>query len=149
MKKASDAGGKYTMATLQWVDTTTPQLGKLLEIMYAASQASEQVTASALERSLRNLLIMAAALVFVIAIVLACLWIVSTRITQPLLRLSKVTERLAREIGEITRLPEVQKRLSALGYELDFAGSERFRELIAADHQRFGTVIRDAGVAPN
>jgi tripartite-type tricarboxylate transporter receptor subunit TctC len=61
----------------------------------------------------------------------------------------EITERLAKEIGEITRLPEVQKRLSALGYELDFAGSERFRELIAADHKRFGTVIRDAGLAPN
>ena len=61
----------------------------------------------------------------------------------------EVTERLAKEIGEITRLPEVQKRLSALGYELDFAGSERFRELIAADHKRYGTVIRDAGIAPN
>src|SRR5215470_19501325 len=95
MKTASDAGGKYRMATLQWVDTTTPQLGKLLEVMYAASQASEQVTAAALDRSLRHLLIVAGSLVLVIAIVLACLWVVSTRITQPLLRLSKVTERLA------------------------------------------------------
>src|SRR5262245_17019603 len=95
MKKASDAGGKYTMATLHWVDTTTPQLGTLLEVMYAASKASEQVTAAAIERSLRNLLIMAGSLALVIAIVLACLWIVSTRITQPLMQLSKVTERLA------------------------------------------------------
>src|SRR5215813_3979525 len=59
MKKASVAGGKYRMETLPWVDTTTPQLGKLLEVMYAASQASEQVTASALDRSLRHLLIVA------------------------------------------------------------------------------------------
>ena len=71
MNKASDAGGQYTMPTLQWVDTTTPQLGTLLEVMYAASRASEQVTASALERSLRNLLIMAGLLVLVIATVFA------------------------------------------------------------------------------
>src|SRR5262245_36378375 len=32
----------------------------------------------------------------------------------------EVTERLAKEIGEITRLPDVQKRLSALGYDLAF-----------------------------
>jgi methyl-accepting chemotaxis protein len=121
MKKASDADGKYTMATLQWVDTTTPQLGKLLEVMYAASQASEHVTASALERSLRNLLIMAAALVLVIGIALTCLWIVSTRITQPLLRLSKVTERLAGndtavEIPDSGRNDELGVMASALAH---------------------------------
>jgi hypothetical protein len=36
-----------------------------------------------------------------------------------------------------------------VGYDLDFAGSERFRELIAAEHQRYGIVIRDAGLTPN
>jgi methyl-accepting chemotaxis protein len=121
MKKASDAGGKYTMATLQWVDTTTPQLGRLLEVMYAASQASEQVTAAALDRSLRHLLIMAAALVLVIAIVLACLWVVSTRITQPLLRLSKATEQLAGndtavEIPDSGRADELGVMASALAH---------------------------------
>jgi tripartite-type tricarboxylate transporter receptor subunit TctC len=60
-----------------------------------------------------------------------------------------VVERLGREIGEITRLPDLHKRLSPLGYELNYAGSERFRDLIAADHKRYGTVIRDAGIAPN
>jgi methyl-accepting chemotaxis protein len=121
MKKASAAGGKYTIATLQWVDTTTPQLGKLLDVMYAASQASEQVTASTLERSLRNLLITAAALVLVIAIVLACLWVVSTRITQPLLRLSKVTKQLAGndttvEIPDSGRDDELGMMASALAH---------------------------------
>src|SRR5215468_7596410 len=61
----------YTMGTLQWVNTTAPQLGTLLEVMYAASKASEQVTAAALERSLGNLLIMTGSLALVIAIVLA------------------------------------------------------------------------------
>jgi methyl-accepting chemotaxis protein len=121
MKKASDAGGKYTMATLQWVDTTTPQLGKLLDVMYAASQASEHVTASALDRSLLNLLIMAGALVLVIAIVLACLWIVSTRITQPLLQLCRVTQRLADndtavEIPDSGRNDELGMMASALAH---------------------------------
>jgi methyl-accepting chemotaxis protein len=121
MKKASDAGGNYSMATLLWVDTTTPQLGKLLEVMYAASQASEQVTASALAQSLHNLLIMAAVLVLVIAIVVACLWVVSARITQPLLRLSKVTERLASndtavEIPDSGRHDELGMMASALAH---------------------------------
>jgi tripartite-type tricarboxylate transporter receptor subunit TctC len=58
-------------------------------------------------------------------------------------------ERYAREIGEITRLPEVRKRLSALGYDIDFAGSDVLRELIASDHKRYEAVIRDAGIAPD
>jgi tripartite-type tricarboxylate transporter receptor subunit TctC len=61
----------------------------------------------------------------------------------------EVTDRLAKEIGEITKLPDVQKRLSALGYDLNFGDSERFRNLIATDHKRYGTVIREAGIAPN
>jgi tripartite-type tricarboxylate transporter receptor subunit TctC len=61
----------------------------------------------------------------------------------------ETTERLAKEIGEITRLPEVQKRLSALGYDLNFGDSERFRNLIATDHKRYGAVIREAGIQPN
>jgi tripartite-type tricarboxylate transporter receptor subunit TctC len=60
-----------------------------------------------------------------------------------------IVERLGHEIGEITKLPDVQKRLSALGYDLNFAGNERLRDLIAADHTRYGTVIRDAGITPN
>jgi tripartite-type tricarboxylate transporter receptor subunit TctC len=61
----------------------------------------------------------------------------------------ETVERLTKEIGEITKLPDVQKRLSPVGYDLDFAGSEALRDLIASDHKRYGTVIRDAGIAPN
>jgi tripartite-type tricarboxylate transporter receptor subunit TctC len=60
-----------------------------------------------------------------------------------------IVERLGKEIGEITRLPDVQKRLSPLGYDLHFSGSEKLRDLIVTDHTRYGTVIRDAGIAPN
>ena len=54
-----------------------------------------------------------------------------------------------KEIVEITKLPDVQKRLSPLGYDLRFAGSESLRDLIATDHARYETVIRDAGIEPN
>jgi tripartite-type tricarboxylate transporter receptor subunit TctC len=59
------------------------------------------------------------------------------------------TARLEKELGEITRLPDLQKRLTGLGYDVEFAGSERFRDLIAADHERYGMVIREAGIEPN
>jgi tripartite-type tricarboxylate transporter receptor subunit TctC len=61
----------------------------------------------------------------------------------------EITDRLAKEIGEITKLPDVRKRLAPLGYDLEFAGSESFRSLIATDHTRYGKVIREAGIAPN
>jgi tripartite-type tricarboxylate transporter receptor subunit TctC len=61
----------------------------------------------------------------------------------------ETVERLAGEIGEITRLPDVRKRLSALGYDIDFAGSDALRDLIASDHKRYGAVIREAGITPN
>jgi tripartite-type tricarboxylate transporter receptor subunit TctC len=57
--------------------------------------------------------------------------------------------RIGSEIGEIAKLPEVQKRMSTLGYDLKFTGSEQFRELVAREHARYGTAIRDAGIAPN
>ncbi len=60
-----------------------------------------------------------------------------------------VIDRLTREIGGIAGLPELQKRLSPLGYELKFAGSDSFRDLISSDHKRYGTVIREAGIAAN
>jgi tripartite-type tricarboxylate transporter receptor subunit TctC len=61
----------------------------------------------------------------------------------------EITDRLAKEIGEITKLPDVRKRLAPLGYDLEFAGSESFRSLIATDHTRYGEVIREAGIEPN
>jgi tripartite-type tricarboxylate transporter receptor subunit TctC len=32
---------------------------------------------------------------------------------------------------------------------LDVRNSEQFRELIAKDHQKYGAIIRDAGIQPN
>jgi tripartite-type tricarboxylate transporter receptor subunit TctC len=61
----------------------------------------------------------------------------------------ELTERYARELAEITKLPDLQKRLSPLGYDLNFAGSDSFRDLIASDHKRYGEVIRAAGIEAN
>ena len=46
MRKLSAEGVAYPMSLPQWVDTTTPQLFTLLEIMYGAGEASEAYTAS-------------------------------------------------------------------------------------------------------
>jgi tripartite-type tricarboxylate transporter receptor subunit TctC len=59
------------------------------------------------------------------------------------------TARIEKELAEITRLPDLQKRLTPLGYDLAFVGGDRFRALIASDHKRYGEVIRAAGITPN
>ncbi len=93
MTKASD--GKYPMTLQQWVDTTTPQIGALLDVMDAAGKASEAATAAAIDNSLRHLVIAGALLALVMALAAASLWAVNRRITRPLIALSTVTQRLA------------------------------------------------------
>jgi tripartite-type tricarboxylate transporter receptor subunit TctC len=61
----------------------------------------------------------------------------------------ELAARLEKELAEIVGLPDLQKRLTPLGYDLAFADSNRFRALIANDHKRYGAVIREAGIAPN
>jgi tripartite-type tricarboxylate transporter receptor subunit TctC len=59
-----------------------------------------------------------------------------------------VAARLREAIREITELPDVRARMSALGMSVDFRDSEQFRELIARDYQKYGTVAHDAGIQP-
>jgi tripartite-type tricarboxylate transporter receptor subunit TctC len=59
------------------------------------------------------------------------------------------TERAGKELREITTLPDVQKKLAPLGYDLNFVDADRFRQLIANDHKRYGEVIREAGIERN
>ena len=40
MRKLGEAGGKYPVTAVQFVNTTTPQLGTLLGVLYAAGNAS-------------------------------------------------------------------------------------------------------------
>ena len=60
-----------------------------------------------------------------------------------------VIERVGREIGEIDRMADVRAKMEPLGYELTYADSAHFAEKIAADHARYGEVIRRAGIEPN
>jgi tripartite-type tricarboxylate transporter receptor subunit TctC len=60
----------------------------------------------------------------------------------------QVVARLGQSIREIIDLPDVQKRMSTLGLNLEFRNSDQFRELIARDYQKYGTVIREAGIQP-
>jgi tripartite-type tricarboxylate transporter receptor subunit TctC len=57
--------------------------------------------------------------------------------------------RLEGAIRAITKLPEVERRMSPLGFSLDYHPAQDFRELIASEHERYGQVIRAAGIVPN
>jgi tripartite-type tricarboxylate transporter receptor subunit TctC len=60
-----------------------------------------------------------------------------------------VVARLSQVIREITEMPEVQRRMAAMGQNLDFRNSDEYRERLASDHQKFGAIIRAAGIEPN
>jgi tripartite-type tricarboxylate transporter receptor subunit TctC len=59
---------------------------------------------------------------------------------------SEVVARVGQAIRETTELPDLQRRMSALGFNLDFRNSEQFRELIVKDHQKYGAIIRQSGI---
>jgi tripartite-type tricarboxylate transporter receptor subunit TctC len=57
--------------------------------------------------------------------------------------------RLSQEIAEICKQADVQERITRAGLVPTYRGSEPFRALIRDDHERFGKIIRDAGIVPN
>ena len=61
----------------------------------------------------------------------------------------QVVERLSAAIREITELPDVRARMSALGTSVDFRNSDQFREQITKEYQKYGTIVRDAGIQSN
>jgi tripartite-type tricarboxylate transporter receptor subunit TctC len=59
-----------------------------------------------------------------------------------------VVTRVGEALREITALSDVQNRMSTLGFTVDFRKSDEFRALIARDHQKYGAIIREAGIQP-
>src|ERR1700724_4751462 len=53
------------------------------------------------------------------------------------------------EIAAIDKLPEVKAKTAPLGYDLSYLDSRQLAAKIAADHARYGKVIRDAGITPD
>jgi methyl-accepting chemotaxis protein len=112
MKKASDDGAKYGTTASQFVDTTTPQIGSLLGVMYAAGKASERYTESAKSEAMASLISSLAAIAFVLLVAGAVALLVVRRVTAPLRAMSETMRRLAGgdtdvEVGAVTRGDEV------------------------------------------
>jgi len=60
-----------------------------------------------------------------------------------------IVERLDRELEAVTAMPEVKERMAKVGFGYGYAGGKAFRTQMAAEHQRYGEVIRAAGLVPN
>lgn len=52
-------------------------------------------------------------------------------------------------IAQIDNMPDLRAKLAPAGYVLDYGDTTTFAKAIAADHERYGKVIRDAGIAPD
>ena len=95
MKKLSDEGGKYGVTSTQYVETTTPQLGSLLGVMYAAGKASESYTEAVRSAALASLISALAMIGLALAVAVSVALIVIWRVTRPLRDMTDVVNRLA------------------------------------------------------
>jgi len=94
MQKISAAGGKYPITTDQWVDTTTPLLATLLDVMNGAGAASEAYTAN-LKSSSLNMVILSGILLA------ACIAIFFGAIAFSVMTVARPLRALTRPLGEI------------------------------------------------
>ena len=56
--------------------------------------------------------------------------------------------RLSNELSAIVAQPEVQDRIRKVGLTPAYMASDKFRKMIANDHERFGKIIQAAGIKP-
>jgi tripartite-type tricarboxylate transporter receptor subunit TctC len=60
-----------------------------------------------------------------------------------------IVARLGTALVDVDQMPDVQQRLTPLGYNLGYVDSRHFAAKIADDYARYGKVIRDAGITPD
>ncbi|MBS0245644.1 MAG: HAMP domain-containing protein [Proteobacteria bacterium] len=89
MQKVSAAGGKYPMTTAEWVQTTTPLLATLLDVMNGAGAASEAYTANLKSSSLNSVIISGVLLAACIAIFFGAIAFSVMTVARPLRALTK------------------------------------------------------------
>jgi methyl-accepting chemotaxis protein len=96
MKKVGETeGSKYPMTATQYVETTTPQIGTLLNVLYAAGKASEAHAGSLKSAALRTLILDLVLLLVGVVMAVGTLLVVVLRITRPLSAMSGAMTQLA------------------------------------------------------
>jgi methyl-accepting chemotaxis protein len=123
MRKISDGDARYPMDAERFVETTTPQIGTLLDVMYGAGEASEAYTEGARRQALSSLALEAGLLGLGLLTIAVASFVVLRRVTRPLAGMTVVVRRLADgdtsvsvpdagrrdEIGAMARAVEVFK----------------------------------------
>ena len=60
--------------------------------------------------------------------------------------LRPIVEKLSAEIARILAMPDVKQQLAEQGLDTAYRSSAEFDALLRADHERFGKLIRSAGI---
>ncbi|MCY7318265.1 MAG: tripartite tricarboxylate transporter substrate binding protein [Ramlibacter sp.] len=55
-------------------------------------------------------------------------------------------DRLAAELARVLKLPDVQARIRGLGGEITLLGVEQFAEMNRSEYERYGKLVREAGI---
>ncbi len=109
MRKISAEGAAYPMTLAQWVDTTTPLLFTLLDVMYGAGEASEAYATQLARTALRGLVLYAGLFLVGLAAAAGALWFIIRSVARPLGRLSAAVEKVATQ-GEDVTVPHTDLR---------------------------------------
>jgi methyl-accepting chemotaxis protein len=131
MRHIGEAGGKYPLSADAFVSKTTPLLASLVDVLYAASQASEDHAAQGQQRSAGNFLIAATLLVLGVLLIGVCVFVVLARVTRPLSALSTAAERLC--ANETSLVIPVAGRRDEIGLLAVALG--RFKEILIESAQ--------------
>ena len=138
MRKLSAEGAAYPMSVPQWVDTTTPQLFTLLEIMYGAGEASEAYTAAAASSATKGIYFSVGLLLISLIICCGAIWMTIRMIARPLGDLARVIEQQSSggvDVPHTNRDDEIGQMARAL-QESGRASEERARLRSEASEQR-------------
>jgi len=131
MRHIGEAGGKYPLSADAFVSKTTPLLASLMDVLYAAGQASEDHAAEVQQRSARNFMIAITLLVLGVLLIGVCVFVVLARVTRPLSALSEAAERLA--ANETSVAIPVADRRDEIGLLAVALG--RFKEILIESAQ--------------
>ncbi|MDR7037737.1 methyl-accepting chemotaxis protein [Methylobacterium sp. BE186] len=95
MRAAGGEAGSYPIQTAQWVETTTPQLGTLLQVMFAASRASEVRAESLRQDALWTLVSQLGVLLLALAAAAGAALVALRGVVTPLSRLTATIHALS------------------------------------------------------
>ncbi len=148
MGKAGTESGRYPMTADQYADTTTPQLGRLLEIMYAAAKASEAHAADIVGMAMRTLFTLLGVLAVVAAIAGGAVYYVLMRILRPLGALAKSVESMAAgnldlDVPGVSRNDELGTMASAVEIFRRNGLETRRLQAVAADLEKSEALARE------